>query len=489
MVAAPVPTRPAANVIAIYSDTYTPIVTSEFPTEWSDSGYEEVQINGNNAIKYGDLGFTGIVTDYANPTDLTVMEFVHFDYWSADGTTLGFKMVNTALDPVQEDIENVGEVTQGEWVSVDFALSDFDMDRSQVTQLLFDALGNRATFYIDNLYFYVDAPSAPLVAAPDPNVPAEDVIAIYSDAYTPIVTNEFPTPWSDSGYQEIQIEGNNTINYFDLLFTGIVTDYGNPTDLTGMDFVHFDYWTPDAVSLGFKLVNTAVDPVQEDIESLESVVLGSWVGVDIPLNDFDMDRSQVTQILFDALGNRANVFIDNLYFYKAPASSPDTAAPTPDLPAANVKSMYSNAYPDAVAVDSWRSDWSTGTLTDIQIEGNDTKEYIDVDFVGVEFYAGLDATDMTTFHVDVFTGNATTFRVKLVDLGTGNPIEGEIAFENLPLGQWVSLEIPLADFADSTKVTNPNNTLTVRNSLQQLIFSGIPVGTFDFYIDNVYFHN
>ena len=58
---------------------------------------------------------------------------------------------------------------------------------------------------------------------------------------------------------------------------------------------------------------------------------------------------------------------------------------------------------------------------------------------------------------------------------------------NIAQGEWVSLDIDLADFANPALVTNPANLLTVRNSLQQLIFSGQPTGTFDFYVDNVYF--
>ncbi len=313
--AAPTPTRPAANVISIYSDAYTPITINEFPTSWSNTGFAEIEIEGNNTINYSDLAFTGIVTDYDNPTNLNTMDFVHFDYWTTDATTLSFKIVNTAVDPVQEDIESAGDIVVGEWVSVDIALNDFDLDRSQITQLLFDTLGNTANVFIDNLYFYIDTPTAPLVAAPTPTISPENVISIYSDAYTSITVTEFPTSWSDTGFEEVQIEGNNTINYSSLAFTGIVTDYDNPTDLTGMAFVHFDYWTPNATTLGFKMVNTALDPVQEDIESVSSVELGSWISVDIELDDFDMDRSQVTQLLFDALGNTADVYIDNLYFH------------------------------------------------------------------------------------------------------------------------------------------------------------------------------
>lgn len=161
---------------------------------------------------------------------------------------------------------------------------------------------------------------APVTPAPTPPFRQDtDVISIYSDAYSNIVTNEFPTVWSDTEFAEIQVEGDNVINYTNLAFTGIVTDYDNPTDLSAMEFVHFDYWSADATSLGFKIVNTVLG--QEDIENVGEVVLDQWVSVDIPLADFDMDRSQVTQLLFDALGNRATIFIDNLYFYRSPAAS------------------------------------------------------------------------------------------------------------------------------------------------------------------------
>jgi phenylpyruvate tautomerase PptA (4-oxalocrotonate tautomerase family) len=197
------------------------------------------------------------------------------------------------------------------------------MDRSAVTQLLFDNLvadDASVTVYIDNLYFYAsDVPTAPTTAAPTPEVDAANVIAIYSDAYTPIGVAELPTEWSVSGYEVVELEGNNAIKYSNLDFTGIVTNYEAPTDLTSMDFVHFDYWTADATGLGIKIVNTTVDPVDEDIESVGTVTQGEWVSVDIALDDFDMDRSAVTQLLFDNLvadDASVTVYIDNLYFYK-----------------------------------------------------------------------------------------------------------------------------------------------------------------------------
>ena len=316
--AAPAPILAESDVISIYSDAYTPITVSELPTEWSGSDFEEIQIEGNNTIKYANLDFTGIVTDYGNPTDLTAKSYVHFDYWTADGTELGIKLVNTVVDPAQEDIESPETIELGTWVSVDIPLDNYDLDRSQITQILFDALGNTANIYIDNLFFYSAPPTEPSAAAPTPTIDAANVISIYSDAYTSTTVSELPTEWSGSGFEEIQLEGNNTIKYFDLDFTGIVTDYGNPTDLTAMTHVHIDYWTADGSELGIKLVNTAADPAQEDLESVGTVTQGQWISVDIPLDDFTMDRSQVTQILFDNLvaGDASvTVYIDNLYFY------------------------------------------------------------------------------------------------------------------------------------------------------------------------------
>lgn len=161
---------------------------------------------------------------------------------------------------------------------------------------------------------------------------------------------------------------------------------------------------------------------------------------------------------------------------------PLTSAPTPPSRAdEDVISMFSNAYALDVNVSSWRSDWSTSTLTDLQIDGDDTKFYADADFVGVEFYApdAIDASEMEFFHLDFWSVNATTFRIKLVDLG-GTATEAEIVFEDLPQNEWVSIEIPMSDFIDAG--------MTSISSIQQLIFSGVPVGTFDFFIDNVYFY-
>ena len=165
-------------------------------------------------------------------------------------------------------------------------------------------------------------------------------------------------------------------------------------------------------------------------------------------------------------------------------TDPTAAAPTPTLAAANVISMFSDAYTD-VPVDTWKTSWSASNYEEKAVAGNATKYYSNLDFVGIETVSNqIDASSMTHFHLDYWTGNATVFRVKLVDFGAdggfqgGDDTEGQIEFTVTP-NTWVSLDIPLADFT----------TLTNKKNIAQLILSAAPAGAANVYVDNVYFHN
>ncbi|TVQ45459.1 MAG: T9SS C-terminal target domain-containing protein, partial [Saprospirales bacterium] len=159
-------------------------------------------------------------------------------------------------------------------------------------------------------------------------------------------------------------------------------------------------------------------------------------------------------------------------------------APDPTEDAENVISMFSDVYED-VEVDTWRTSWSAAQLEDIEIQGNATKKYTMLDFVGIETTGAnlIDASEMEYFHIDVWTPNMDVIRVKLVDFGAdgefggGDDTEHEIIFENLAKGEWHSLQIPLEEFEGLASTSN----------LAQLILSGTPVGQGTLYVDNVYY--
>ena len=101
-----------------------------------------------------------------------------------------------------------------------------------------------------------------------------------------------------------------------------------------------------------------------------------------------------------------------------PGDDPAVAAPDPTEEEENVLSLFSGVYTN-VDVDTWRTPWSSADLEDIEIQGNATKKYTNLDFVGVETTGDnlIDASEMETFHIDLWTNNMDTVRIKLVDWG------------------------------------------------------------------------
>ncbi|TVQ50461.1 MAG: hypothetical protein EA362_02280, partial [Saprospirales bacterium] len=195
--------------------------------------------------------------------------------------------------------------------------------------------------------------------------------------------------------------------------------------------------------------------------------------------DFDLDGRTQDNI----------IYFDNITFEEGgnggdPADEPTSAAPDPTEDSENVISMFSDVYDD-VEVDTWRTSWSVAQLEDIEIQGNATKKYTMLDFVGIETTGNnlIDATEMEYFHIDVWTPNMDVIRVKLVDFGAdgefggGDDSEHEIIFDNLAQGEWHSLQIPLSDFEGLLSTEN----------LAQYILSGTPAGEGVLYVDNVYF--
>jgi hypothetical protein len=171
----------------------------------------------------------------------------------------------------------------------------------------------------------------------------------------------------------------------------------------------------------------------------------------------------------------------------AAPTGPTVAASTPTKLAADVISLFSNAYTNN-PTDTWRTGWSSGgALTDLQVAGNDTKKYENINYAGVTFEGSskIDATLMTNFHLDMWTLDPTTagFKVKLVDFGAdgnyagGDDTEsGEIALTT-PGGpsSWSSYDLPLSAFVG----------LASRAHLAQMV---VISGGKTIWIDNVYFY-
>lgn len=486
------PTLPSIDpnqVISLFSEAYANVPVDTWRTDWSDATFEDVTIADNAVKKYSDLNFVGIETA-SNQIDASSMTHFYLDIWTANTTEFKLKLVDFGPNGVfdgGDDTEHeitIENPTQEEWVSLDLPLSDFTglTTTANIAQFILVGAPNGVnTVFVDNIYFYNSSgiSNQPSIAAPSPTVAESNVVSIFSDVFTDVSDTNFNPNWGQGTVTtQIEIAGNNTLKYENLNYQG--TEFAMALDISASTILHIDYWTPDSSELNISLISSGPAETPYSFE----ITTGEWVGVDIPITAFSdvVDLSDVIQFKFDGNGT---IYLDNIYFYQPPVTEPTTAATVPTLAETDVISMFSDSY-NNVAVDTWRTDWSAATLEDITIEGNNTKKYSNLNFVGIETVGSqIDASEMTHFHTDVWTADATEIRIKLVDFGAngmfdggGDDVEHEITIPNPEQAVWVSLDILLSDFTG----------LTSKSNIAQLIYAGQPAGDMTIFLDNVYFH-
>lgn len=152
-------------------------------------------------------------------------------------------------------------------------------------------------------------------AAPTPTRSANNVISVYSDAYTDIDGVNLNPSWGQSTVlTEEVIENDNLVKMEGLNYQGI--DFGgNIQDVSGMSHVHIDVWTSNASQVDFFLISSGP---AETAYALE-IETGVWKSYDIPLSEYSsvVDLTDVIQFKFDATvaGDSPTIYVDNIYFF------------------------------------------------------------------------------------------------------------------------------------------------------------------------------
>ncbi|MFM6946938.1 MAG: T9SS type A sorting domain-containing protein [Flavobacteriales bacterium] len=308
-------------------------------------------------------------------------------------------------------------------------------------------------------------PALEIVANPDPSgINLSSTVA----KFTAQVTG---APWA--GFESVHGQGIGVFNLTAANCQIKMMVYKSVISPVGLKFA-----TPAGGSTGEILVsNTLVNQWEELTFNFNAVINApTSIGID-----------QI--IVFPDFAQRSDnniCYIDNIKFSNQDGSqnlAPMVAAPTPTYPAAAVIALFSNPYQE-VPVDTWQAAWSQAQVTDLQIQGNDTKRYSAMNFAGIETVGPhiLDLSAMTHFRIDYWTANMNPFKVKLVDFGNdgqyagGDDSESELSFQ--PVAQtWNILEIPLSQFSNLNSLTH----------FAQLILSGEPAGSGVVFVDNVLF--
>jgi hypothetical protein len=162
-VAASVPTALQANVLSIYSDTYTGTDPTSWKQDWGSGTLEADLVIGSNNMKvYSNLVFQAV--GLASTVDLTPYTMVHVDVYTQTENVFKLKMADFGADDADEypnvddtesEVESTTAQAAGVWVGHDIPLSSFTglTSKTNVGQLQI-ILGTEGNVWIDNIYFY-----------------------------------------------------------------------------------------------------------------------------------------------------------------------------------------------------------------------------------------------------------------------------------------------------------------------------------------------
>lgn len=151
------PTRQAGDVISIFSSKYTNVAGTNFNPDWGQPGtYEEFDLNGHKILNYIKLGYQGIALANNVTIDVSDMEYLHMDVWTADLE----KLETSLIKPGPDERAVTKDLTANQWTSIDIPISAFTsqgLTVNNIFQLKLVAKPAGGTVFIDNLYFYKGA--------------------------------------------------------------------------------------------------------------------------------------------------------------------------------------------------------------------------------------------------------------------------------------------------------------------------------------------
>jgi hypothetical protein len=161
------------------------------------------------------------------------------------------------------------------------------------------------------------APIASVATPPTRN--DVDVISIFSDAYTDVAGTDYNPNWGQATvYTAFDLNGDAMLQYSNLNYQGI--DIGQNVDASTMEFIHIDIWTPDATSIDIFPLPNGVVPADERFVT-KTLTPNQWNSFDIPVSDFTSQGLPIDNLKQFKFVGSGTVFIDNLYFHKAPSGA------------------------------------------------------------------------------------------------------------------------------------------------------------------------
>ncbi|GAA3770660.1 hypothetical protein [Flavobacterium ginsengiterrae] len=151
------PGRQAGDVISIFSSKYADLAGTVFYPNWGQTTqYAEFDLDGDKMLNYTNLNYQGIALADGVTIDVSGMEYLHMDVWTADLEKLEVSLIKPG--PVERPVTS--NLTSNQWTSLDIPISAFTSQGitvNDIFQLKLVGIPAGKNVYIDNIYFYKTA--------------------------------------------------------------------------------------------------------------------------------------------------------------------------------------------------------------------------------------------------------------------------------------------------------------------------------------------
>ncbi|MEL0455325.1 carbohydrate binding domain-containing protein [Flavobacteriaceae bacterium SZ-1-7] len=230
------PNRQETDVISLYSEKYNDVPDTNFFPDWGQGGqgssWAEFDLDGDKMLQYINLSYQGIALADGTSIDVSGMEFLHLDVWTADeGISLETSLINNASGTVTEK-PVWSDLTAGEWTSLDIPISEYTDQGLTVTEIFqLKFVGEpwaTGTVFIDNLYFYkpstapfndgllnngnFDFGSDSWIVGTDDNAPVS-VVTDGGNTYYSVDVAAAGNPWDVNMSQKVEIIQGETYTF------------------------------------------------------------------------------------------------------------------------------------------------------------------------------------------------------------------------------------------------------------------------------------
>jgi hypothetical protein len=165
------PARADSDVISIFSSAYNDVPGTNYFPDWGQGGqgssWASFDLNGDEMLQYINISYQGIALADGTTIDVSGMEFLHLDVWTADVVTdLEVSLINSPSNTAEAPVTR--PLTADSWTTIEIPISEYvdqGLSVSEIFQLKFVGTPWAAgTIFVDNIYFYKQPSQAPTIA-------------------------------------------------------------------------------------------------------------------------------------------------------------------------------------------------------------------------------------------------------------------------------------------------------------------------------------